>query len=338
VVRTHASSDAAPSGERTVHEQLKKYLTDMHSIELQAAAQLRLAPRMAGDAQIAQAFREHLIETAEHERLIRGALGHRGARPSNRKDLAGRAGGWAMVLFAWLNPDTPGKLVAHAFSYEHMEEAAYELLSRVALRASDQEIVELAGGVAGQERAMADRLARGFDQAVEVSLRQKHADDLESELVSYLRDVHAIESQAQQFLRAAARIAGVASLTEVLRQHLEQTREQSRLVQARLAAHGASPSRLQDVALRVGGVNLSAFFAAQPDTAIKLAGFAYAFEHLEVAAYELLRRVAVHAKDAQTVTTAERILEEEHAAAARVKGTWDDAVNASLSKLGITQP
>lgn len=32
--------------------------------------------------------------------------------------------------------------------------------------------------------------------------------------------------------------------------------------------------------------------AAQPDTPPKLAGFAYALEHLEIGSYELLRRVA----------------------------------------------
>ena len=34
---------------------------------------------------------------------------------------------------------------------------------------------------------------------------------------------------------------------------------------------------------------------AQPNTPAKLAGFAFAFEHLEIAAYELLRRVAIAA-------------------------------------------
>jgi len=45
------------------------------------------------------------------------------------------------------------------------------------------------------------------------------------------------------------------------------------------------------VLLRIGGVNLGAFFGAQPDTPSKLAGFAFGFEHLEIAAYEQLLRV-----------------------------------------------
>ena len=47
----------------TIEEQLIKHLTDAHSIEEQALAQMRVAPRIAGDADLAQAFREHIAET-----------------------------------------------------------------------------------------------------------------------------------------------------------------------------------------------------------------------------------------------------------------------------------
>ncbi len=42
--------------------------------------------------------------------------------------------GQGFALFAKFQPDTPGKLVAHAYSYEHMELAAYDLLGRMAER------------------------------------------------------------------------------------------------------------------------------------------------------------------------------------------------------------
>ena len=32
-----------------------------------------------------------------------------------------RVGGACFLLFARAQPDTPGKLVAHAYSYEHLE-------------------------------------------------------------------------------------------------------------------------------------------------------------------------------------------------------------------------
>jgi ferritin-like metal-binding protein YciE len=86
--------------------------------------------------------------------------------------------------------------------------------------------------------------------------------------------------------------------------------------------------------MRLGALNWSAFFAAQPDTPGKLLAFAYAFEHLEIGGYEHLRRVAERAGDTETVALAERILAEERSAAQRFAANWDRAAEASLAALG----
>src|SRR5438046_5099414 len=95
--------------ERTIDEQLTKYLTDVHSIEEQALAQLKVAPRLAGTPELAAVYRDHLRESEEQERLVRERLEQRGAAPSKVKDIAGRAGGWGMVLFARVNPGHAGQ-------------------------------------------------------------------------------------------------------------------------------------------------------------------------------------------------------------------------------------
>src|ERR671937_2590117 len=164
-------------------DQLTKYLTDVHSIEEQALAQMRLAPRLAGAAELQRIFVEHENETAEHERMVREQLERHGAKPSPVKDVAGRVGGWGMILFARFNPDTPGKLAMHAYSYEHMEIAAYELLRRVAERAGDEPVRAMAERIGAQERAMADRIAEHWDQAVAASLAEKGSEDLEKDLI-----------------------------------------------------------------------------------------------------------------------------------------------------------
>ena len=208
----------------TLDEQLTKHLTDIHSIEEQGLLQMKVAPRLAADPELARAFRRHLAETQDHERRIRTRLEARGAEPSRTKDLAAQAGAVGMVVFARSQPDTPGKLVSHAYSYENMELAAYDLLALVAERAGDAETVALAHSIREQESAMARRLEDGFDRAVDASLRNVSAEDLHKQLNKYLADAHAIENEALQLLALGPRIAGESELARVFEEHLSESR------------------------------------------------------------------------------------------------------------------
>jgi ferritin-like metal-binding protein YciE len=319
----------------TLEEQVVKYLTDAHSIEEQALAQMRSAPGLADDPGLAAAFKEHEAETERHEQLVRGRLEAHGAKPSKLKDVVMAVGGKGFVLFARSQPDTDGKLATHAISYEHLELASYELLMRVASRAGDTETADVARTIRDEERRMAERLEASFDGTVAASLEQHPRDDLDTLVDKYLGDAHALEVQAEQLLSKAPDIGGNdAELVRLYEEHLEETRVQKRLVEERLDARGSSPSKLQDAAMRLGALNWSAFFAAQPDTPGKLLAFAYAFEHLEIGGYEHLRRVAERAGDTETVALAERILAEERSAAQRFAANWDRAAEASLAALG----
>ena len=319
----------------TIDEQLTKYLTDAHAIEQQALAQMRAAPRIAGSPQLAEIFRGHLVETEEQERTVRARLEARGAKPSKVKEAVMAAGGVGFVLFAKSQPDTPGKLVTHGYSYEHLEIGSYELLARVAARAGDQETVDAAQRIRGQEQAMADRLAGAFDTAAEASLKDKGAEDVKQDVLKYLADAHALEAQAVGLLKKGQKIAGDPEIAQAYSEHLEETHEHSRRVEDRLQALGGSPSKLKDAALRLGSLNWGMFFQAQPDTPGKLAAFAFAFEHLEIGGYEQLKRVAERAGDQDTVTLAESILAQERAAAAKVAASFDRAVAASLEAQGV---
>ena len=322
--------------DRALDDQLAKYLADTHSIEEQALIQLRLAPRIAGDERLAAVFRQHLEETERQKRLVDERLGAHGGDPSRIKDLVMKAGGAGFALFAATQPDTPGKLTAHAYSYEHLELASYELLGRVAERAGDRETAEVAWRIRDEERAMGERLAACFDEAVAASLRGQKAGDLREQLTKYLADAHAIEAQAIQLLSKGADILKEPELARAFSDHLEETRRQQELVAGRLRALDGAPSRIKDAAMRLGALNWGGFFAAHPDTPGKLAAFAYAFEHLEIAGYEELRRVAQRAADPETVEVADRILLEERAAAERIASLFDRAVEASLEEAGVT--
>jgi len=316
--------------DRTTRDQLVKYLTDAHSIEEQALAQLRTAPDIAEGGRMAAILAEHLSETEGHERMVRDRLEALGGSPSTVKGVVMAAGGKGFILFARSQPDTPGKLLAHAYSYEHLELAAYRLLAIVADRAGDVETIATANEIAEQERLMGERLAGCYDEAVDESLARVDPNEVGSALVAYLGDAHALEEQAIALLGRAATIAGDPSFVEVYERHLEESREHAQLVERRLAAHDASPSTVKDAAMRLGGLNWSAFFQAHPDTPGKLSAFAYAFEHLEIAGYELLARVAARAGDDHTGDVCRDILTQERAAAGLIAGTFERAADASL--------
>src|SRR3954469_4867197 len=173
-----------------------------------------------------------------------------------------------------------------------MELAAYEILSRVAERAHDEETVSMAKDIAEQESTMAARLSDNWDRAVEASIAANGEGDLGKQLEKYLADAHAIEAQALQMLKKAIDIGGGPRLSQDYAEHRAETEGPQRTIEQRLEARGAEANAVKDAAMRLGAINWGAFFQFQPDTPAKLAGFSYAFEHLEIGAYEQLRRVA----------------------------------------------
>jgi ferritin-like metal-binding protein YciE len=84
--------------------------------------------------------------------------------------VAMRLGALNWGAFFQGQPDTPGKLAAFAFAFEHLEIGGYEQLRRVAERAGDAAAVSSVDTILGQERAAAALLRSAFDQAVDASL------------------------------------------------------------------------------------------------------------------------------------------------------------------------
>ncbi len=216
-----------------------------------------------------------------------------------------------------------------------MELAAYDLLARLAQRAGDPETMRTASMIARDERAMADRLEKSFDRAVDASFREVEADEVDTQLTKYLTDAHAIEAQAIDLLERAPKLAGAKELAGAFEAHLEETERHQRLIEQRLSARDAGTSAIKDAALRLGALNLGMFLKAQVDAPAKLTAFAYAFEHLEIASYELLKRVAQRASDGETAAIADAILAQERTAAGRLRDLFDCALDAALEEAGL---
>lgn len=313
-------------------EKLRKRLTDAHSIEEQALVQMRRAPELAGE-ELARDFVEHLKETEDHERRVRERLEALDAEPEAIKDLAGKAGGVGMSWFAKLQPDTPVKLAAHAYSYEHLEVAAYELLRAAAELAGDQETAETAKLIGEQERQMAHRLEQRFPDAVEATVGERDVAELADQLDGYLSDAHAVEKQGLRMLADGSKLLDDPDLRELFDGHREESERHCERIEEVLDRRKASSSRLKDTALQLGALQIGAFFGVQPDTDSKLAGFTFAFEHLEIALYSMLADVARRAGDGEAAEAALEICAEEREAASRIGAALGDVLARERSSV-----
>jgi len=318
---------------RTLQEQLVHFLSDMYSVEQQALAQLVSAPDIAGDPALAEDFRVHLAETEKQADLIRERLEAHGGTPSTIKDAIMKLGGKGFLLFARVMPETPGRLVAHAYSYEAMEFAGYEMLIRFAEQAGDVKTVAVGMEIRDEERTMMERLEAGFDAAEASSHRGLEAKDFVGDLRKHLGEVHALENQSIKLLGKGEQIAGDPELSRTCREQLDRSQRHARLIEDRLAAMSGEPSGVKDAALGLGGLNWAFFFSAQSDTPAKLAAFAYAYVHLKIGGYELLKRTASRSGDAATVQLCESLISDERAMAEQLAAVFDSAIEATLAEV-----
>jgi ferritin-like metal-binding protein YciE len=156
------------------------------------------------------------------------------------------------------------------------------------------------------------------------------AHDWNSDLVSYLRDAHAMEEKSLQTLQAALLIAGDPQLESLYQGHIVETQRHLELLKERLEAHGTSRSLLKDLGGRLAAVGVGVGLVAQPDTPAKLLAVAYGFENFEIASYELLRRVAERAGDTDAVEMVDKILVNERQAVEKLAASYDLALERAV--------
>jgi len=140
--------------------------------------------------------------------------------------------------------------------------------------------------------------------------------DKTENLLSWLRDAHAMEQQAEQMLTAQkSRLHNYPKLRTRIEKHIEETVGQRELLEQALARLGSEPSTFKDM-----GGKLMAFGQAMggmlmSDEVVKGAMSGYVFETLEIATYTVLIAAAKAVGDTQTQEDCERILQQEIAMA-----------------------
>jgi ferritin-like metal-binding protein YciE len=146
---------------------LVTYLQDAHAMEQKSLQTLEAAIAVAGDPQLESLYQGHIVETRRHLELLKERLETHDSSRSLLKDLGGRLAAVGVGAGLVVQPDTPAKLLAVAYGFEHFEIASYELLRRVAERAGDTAAVEMADKILVNERQAAEKLAASYDLALE---------------------------------------------------------------------------------------------------------------------------------------------------------------------------
>jgi ferritin-like metal-binding protein YciE len=161
------------------------------------------------------------------------------------------------------------------------------------------------------------------------------AQEIEQQLLSYLKDAHALEQMSLQMTQAAAKATDDPQLRELFEHHHEETEEHERLVRERIEAHGESTSKIKDIGGRLAAMAKGMESTLPSDAPGRLARDGYVQEHTEIAAYELLCRVAERAGDGQTAEVGRRILDNERQTAEKIAGTWDHTTDLALREAGV---
>jgi ferritin-like metal-binding protein YciE len=159
---------------------------------------------------------------------------------------------------------------------------------------------------------------------------------LQDQLTKHIDEAIAMEANVLRMLDSVIRTTDDPELRDLFREHrLETERQQDRL-RARLDAHGASPSVVREAGGIVGVLMKGVLDVARGEKAARNARDAYATEHMEIAAYELLERIAVRAGDDETAHVARENRQGEREMARRLEEQWDRFAELALAEAGAT--
>ena len=158
---------------------------------------------------------------------------------------------------------------------------------------------------------------------------------LQEKLVEYVQDAHAMEQNVSTMLDSMISTTDDPEIKGMLEDHKRQTQEHERRLRERLDAMEAGTSAIKEV----GGVGAALFKGvgdiARSDKHAKNGRDGYVTEHMEIAAYELLERLAKRAGDEGTAEVARQNRSEEQAMAKKIESNWDRFLDLTLARPGL---
>jgi ferritin-like metal-binding protein YciE len=161
-------------------------------------------------------------------------------------------------------------------------------------------------------------------------------DHLKAQLIKHIDEAHAMEQNVLRMLDGMISTTDDPEILDALEHHRLQTEGHADRMERRLEAHDATPSAVKQIGGVLGALAKMPLDFVRGGKAGRNARDGYATEHLEIASYELLRRIARKAGDEETAKAAEEIIVEEHAMAKLIEEHWDKFAELSLKEEGVS--
>jgi ferritin-like metal-binding protein YciE len=159
--------------------------------------------------------------------------------------------------------------------------------------------------------------------------------DLKDQLTKHIDEAIAMEQDVLRMLDSMIETTDDDEIKGELREHKLETERQSERLRERLEAHGSQPSLVREAGGVMGALMKSVVDVARTEKAGRNARDGYATEHMEIASYQLLERIALRAGDEQTAQVARQNREDEEAMAKRLEAHWDRFADLSLADAGV---
>ena len=160
-------------------------------------------------------------------------------------------------------------------------------------------------------------------------------DKLQQKLIDYIEDAHALEQNVSMMLDSMISTTDDPQITQMLKHHKEETERQEQRLRERLDALGAGTSTRKQAQTIVSALLKGTADQVRGDQAGKNARDGYVTEHMEIAAYQLLERLAERAGDTQTAEVARQNRAEEEAMAQKIDANWDRFLDLTLAQNDI---
>ncbi|MFL5965170.1 MAG: ferritin-like domain-containing protein [Gaiellaceae bacterium] len=177
---------------------------------------------------------------------------------------------------------------------------------------------------------------RGFELGQFRMRRLDNVSQLKEQLIKHIDEAYAMEQNVLRMLDGMISTTDDPEILDALEHHKMQTQSHSDRMKARLEAHDATPSGVKQVGGILQAMAKMPLDMVRGEKAGRNARDGFATEHMEIASYELLRRIAEKAGDEETARVAGEIIGEEKEMANTISDNWDKFAELSLREEGVT--